>query len=86
MVPNRGKGKASKASLKDEVVAGEESLEMDMEEERSQSVLPLEQDIGPQTEVMADLSLDHLFEPTTISEIATAIELDLESHAPSPAR
>ena len=86
MVPNRGKGKASKASLKDEVVAGEESLELDMEEERSQSVQPLEQGIVPQTEVMADLSLDHLFQPTTISEIATAIELEVESHAPSPAK
>ena len=78
MVPNRGKGKPSKASLKDEVVAVEESLEIDIEEERSQSVQQPERDIVQQTEVMA--------EPITISEIATAIELDLESHAPSPAR
>lgn len=78
MVPNGGKGKPSKASLKDEVVAVEESLEIDIEEERSQSVQQPERDIVQQTEVMA--------EPITISEIATAIELDLESHAPSPAR
>lgn len=87
MMPSRGKGNPRKGISKDQspILSGESS-DVGMEESRSQSAEQREQGIGQPIEGETDLSLDHLFEQTTISEIATAIELDVESHAPSPAR
>lgn len=83
MMSRRGKSSRTELKEQSEMVLEtlEADLEVDLEEETTQSA---EQEADSQLESeIQEEELNHVFEPTTISELASAIELDVESHIPS---
>lgn len=84
-----GKGKSNPELLKDTSATFSERSDVDMDETVApvQHFEQLEQIIVlPSVVTTVSDQIDHLFEPSTISEVVSAIELDVESHATSPAR
>lgn len=81
------KGTSSGETLTGPAIRVSESSDVDMEEVPAQSPEHPAQDVVPLSEVTSEISeVNHLFEPITISGISSAVELDIESHAPIPVR